>query len=42
MDVLPLDIPDYSYPAYHIGIDPFDTIIKAGDTVMNDREYLYD
>ena len=33
MDLLLADIPDYSYLAYHLGINPFHTIIKSGEVV---------
>lgn len=35
MDVLLLDIPDYSYLAYHIGINPINTVFKAGRPFMD-------
>jgi imidazolonepropionase len=41
MDVLLMDIPDYSYLAYHIGIDPIHTVIKSGEVVLKDRKLVY-
>jgi imidazolonepropionase len=42
MDLLLMDIPDYSYLAYHIGINPIHTIIKSGEVVVKDRQLVYD
>jgi len=39
MDILLLDIPDFSYLAYHIGIDPINTVFKAGRPIMDEWEY---
>jgi imidazolonepropionase len=41
MDVLLMDIPDYSYLAYHLGINPVHTIIKSGEVVVRDRKLIY-
>jgi imidazolonepropionase len=37
MDLLLLDVPDYPYLAYHPGIDPVRTVLKAGRVVVQDR-----
>jgi imidazolonepropionase len=42
MDLLLMDIPDYSYLAYHIGINPIHTILKSGEVVVKDRQLVYD
>jgi len=41
MDVLLLDIPDYSYLGYHIGINPIHTVIKSGEVVVKDKKIVY-
>ncbi len=41
MDVLLMDIPDYSYMAYHLGINPIHTVIKSGEVVVKDRNLEY-
>lgn len=41
MDVILLDIPDYSYLAYHIGINPIHTVIKSGEVVVRDKKIVY-
>jgi imidazolonepropionase len=41
MDVLLMDIPDYSYLAYHLGINPIHTVIKSGEVVVRDRKLVY-
>jgi imidazolonepropionase len=41
MDLLLMDIPDYSYLAYHIGINPVHTAIKSGEVVIKDRQLVY-
>lgn len=41
MDMLLLDIPDYEYLAYHPGIQPIHTVIKAGEVVVNDRRIVF-
>lgn len=41
MDLLLMDIPDYSYLAYHIGINPVHTIIKSGEVVVRDRQLVF-
>ncbi len=40
MDMLLLDIPDYQYLAYHPGIDPVRTVLKAGRVVVQDRRVV--
>jgi imidazolonepropionase len=40
MDLLLLDIPDYQYLAYHPGIDPVRTVLKAGKVVVQDRRIV--
>ena len=42
MDVLLMDIPDYSYLAYHLGINPIHTIIKSGEVVVKDRQIIFE
>jgi imidazolonepropionase len=41
MDLLLLDIPDYSYMAYHLGINPVHTVIKSGEVVVRDGQVVY-
>ena len=41
MDLLLMDIPDYSYLAYHIGINPIHTILKSGEVVVKNRQLVY-
>jgi imidazolonepropionase len=41
MDLLLMDIPNYSYMAYHLGINPIHTIIKSGEVVVKDRQICY-
>jgi len=41
MDLLLMDIPDYSYMAYHLGINPVHTVIKSGEIVVQDRQLAY-
>ena len=41
MDLLLLDIPDYRYLAYHPGIQPVHTVLKAGQRVVADRRIVY-
>ena len=41
MDLLLMDIPDYSYLAYHLGINPIHTIIKSGEVVVKGRQLVY-
>lgn len=41
MDLLLMDIPDYSYLAYHIGINPIHSIIKSGEVVLKNRQLSY-
>ena len=38
LDLLLLDIPDYKYLAYHLGINPVRTVLKAGKIVVRDRQ----
>ena len=40
LDLLLLDIPDYQYLAYHPGIDPVRTVLKAGKIVVRDRQIV--
>jgi len=42
LDLLLMDIPDYSYMAYHIGINPIHTIVKSGEVVVKDRRLVYE
>lgn len=37
LDLLLLDVPDYPYLAYHLGIDPLRAVIKSGRVVVRDR-----
>ena len=37
MDLILMDIPDFSYMAYHLGINPVHSVIKAGKVVVSDR-----
>ncbi len=41
MDLLLMDIPDYSYLAYHIGINPIHTILKSGEVVVKERQLVF-
>lgn len=41
MDLLLLDIPDYSYMVYHLGINPVHTVIKAGEVVVREGQVVY-
>jgi imidazolonepropionase len=41
MDLLLMEIPDYSYLAYHLGINPIHTIIKSGEIVVKDSQIVY-
>lgn len=41
LDVLLMDIPDYSYLAYHLGINPVHTVIKSGEVVVKNRQLVY-
>lgn len=41
MDLLLMDIPDYSYLAYHIGINPVHTIVKSGELVVKERQLVF-
>ena len=40
MDLILMDIPDYSYMAYHLGINPVHTVIKSGEIVVEDRRII--
>jgi imidazolonepropionase len=42
MDVLLMDIPDYSYLAYHLGINPVHTVLKSGEVVVKNRQPVYE
>lgn len=42
MDLLLMDIPDYSYLAYHPGINPIHTVIKSGEVVVKNRQIVYE
>jgi imidazolonepropionase len=42
MDVLLMDIPDYSYLAYHLGINPVHTVLKSGEVVVRNRKPVYE
>ena len=41
MDLLLMDIPDYSYLAYHLGINPVHTVIKSGEIVVKKCQPVY-
>jgi imidazolonepropionase len=41
MDLLLLDIPDYQYLAYHLGINPIHTVIKSGKVVVENSQIVY-
>lgn len=41
MDILLMDIPDYSYLAYHLGINPVDTVIKSGEVVVKNKNLAF-
>ncbi len=40
LDLLLLDIPDYQYLAYHLGINPVHTVLKAGKLVVQNRQII--
>ncbi len=42
LDLLLLDIPDYQYLAYHLGIHPVHTVLKAGKVVVRNRQIIDD
>lgn len=42
MDLLLMDIPDYSYLAYHLGINPIHTVIKSGEIVIKEHSLVYE
>ncbi len=41
MDLLLLDVPDYNYLGYHLGINPVHTVIKSGETVVRNRQLVF-
>ncbi|MCP4218283.1 MAG: imidazolonepropionase [bacterium] len=41
MDLVLMDIPDYCYLAYHLGINPVHTVVKSGEVVIKDRQPVY-
>jgi len=41
MDLILADIPDYSYLAYHLGINPIHTVIKSGEVVVENRRIVF-
>ncbi len=41
MDLLLLDIPDFSYIAYHLGINPVCSVIKSGEIVVEDGNMTF-
>ncbi|HSQ35856.1 MAG TPA: imidazolonepropionase [Candidatus Binatia bacterium] len=41
MDLLLLDIPDYRYLAYHVGINPIRTVIKSGKVVAENGRIAF-
>jgi len=41
MDLLLFDVEDYSYIAYHVGINPIHTVIKSGEVVVKDFKLVY-
>jgi imidazolonepropionase len=41
MDLLLLDVPDYLYLAYHPGIQPVHSVLKAGKRVVENRRVVY-
>jgi len=41
LDMLLLDVPDYRYLAYHLGIQPVHTVLKAGKRVVINRQIEY-
>jgi len=41
MDIILADIPDYSYLAYHLGINPFSTVIKSGEVVVENGSLAF-
>ncbi|MCK4835971.1 MAG: imidazolonepropionase [Candidatus Aminicenantes bacterium] len=41
MDILLMDIPDYCYLAYHIGMNPIHTVIKSGEVVLKEKKLVY-
>ncbi len=41
MDLILADIPDYSYLAYHLGINPIKTVIKSGEIVVENGNLAF-
>ncbi len=41
MDLLLMDIPDYSYLGYHLGINPVSKVIKSGELVVDNGRLVY-
>lgn len=41
MDLLLLEIPDYSYLAYHLGINPIHTVVKSGEIVVKNGQLTF-
>ncbi len=41
MDLLLFDVEDYSYIAYHVGINPVHSVIKSGEVVVKDFKLVY-
>jgi imidazolonepropionase len=42
MDLVLMDIPDYSYLAYHLGINPVHTVLKNGEVVVENHRPVYE
>ncbi|MCK5056540.1 MAG: imidazolonepropionase [Candidatus Aminicenantes bacterium] len=42
MDLLLMDIPGYSYLAYHLGINPIHTVVKSGEVVVKNRQLAFE
>ncbi len=40
MDLILMDIPDYSYMAYHLGINPIHSVIKSGKIIVEDKRII--
>ncbi len=40
MDLILMDIPDYSYMAYHLGINPIHSVIKSGKIIVEDKRRI--
>ena len=41
LDLLLMDIPDYQYLAYHLGINPVRTVLKAGKVAVRERQVAH-